>query len=258
MPARRPFIAGNWKMFKTLSEARAVAEDIAGRVGGDGGPRVGIFPNAVALAAVAEAAGASVVVGAQDMHWKEEGAFTGAISSGMILSAGATAVLIGHSERRHVFGETDEESGKKVDRALEVGLEPVLCVGEKLQEREAGNTTAVVGRQLAAGIAGVTTADALAKVIIAYEPVWAIGTGKTASPAQGEEVHKFIRQELRSAFKARGGSGDEADAVSILCGGSVKPDNAGELLAEEDIDGFLVGGASLEAGSFAAICQAAG
>ena len=245
----------------SLGEARALAKAIVdGLDFGPGSPRVGLFPGAIALAAVAEAcqgAGFEVTVGAQNIYWEPKGAFTGENSAEMVSSAGGTATLLGHSERRHVFGESDEDVGRKVAFALASELEPVLCVGEKLEEREAGDTMAVVARQLAAGIAGVETAADLARVVIAYEPVWAIGTGKTATPAQGQEVHQGIRSELAKAFAARGGSGNDADATPILYGGSVKPANAGELLAEVDIDGLLVGGASLEAASFIEICRAA-
>ncbi len=257
--ARRPFIAGNWKMHKTPSEARTLAADIAGalELSPEAGLRVGLFPNYVALAAVVETcASSAVLVGAQDLHWEEAGAYTGAISAAMITGAGATAVLIGHSERRHVFGESDEETGRKVARAIAAGLEPVLCVGEKLAERSAGETMAVVSRQLRAGLEPVATADALARVTIAYEPVWAIGTGETATPDQGQEVHRAIRAELADRFAAAGGSGG-AERTPILYGGSVKPENAGALLAEDDIDGLLVGGASLTAESFVKICEAA-
>jgi triosephosphate isomerase len=261
MPAARSiFIAGNWKMNKTLSEARAAALAVAKGLGSGREPQVGLFPSAVALSAVSEAvkgAAHPVIVGAQNIHWEASGAFTGEISAEMVLSAGGAAVILGHSERRHVFGESDEAVGRKMGHALQAGLLPILCVGETLEEREAGSTTEVVARQLARGIERVRDAASLAGIVVAYEPVWAIGTGRTATPAQGQEVHRFLRERLRAAFRTRGGSGAEADATRILYGGSVKPGNAGELLAEEDIDGLLVGGASLEADSFLAICRAA-
>lgn len=246
-------------MYKTLGEALQLARELAAGVPDAPGLKVAVFPPATSLAAVAEAfrvSGKPVVVGAQNIHFEKEGAFTGEISGEMVTSAGGTAVLLGHSERRHVFGETDEQIGKKVVRALQAGLVPVLCVGEKLEERESNRTSAVVARQLSLGIQGVTGAADLAKIIIAYEPVWAIGTGKTASPAQGQEVHKFLRSELRNAFSARGAAAETAEQTLILYGGSVKPENAGELLHEPDIDGLLVGGASLKADSFLKICRA--
>lgn len=259
---RRAYIAGNWKMHKTLSEARTLAEDIIERLPSATaeGPRVGLFPSTTCVAhvvATVKESNQDLVVGAQNMHWEESGAFTGETSAAMISSTGATAVILGHSERRHVFNESDEAVGKKVAKALESNLEPILCVGETLAERENGTTNDVVARQLKAGIAEVPTAAALAHLVIAYEPVWAIGTGKTATPQQGQEVQSFLRSELRAAFRERGSNGEEADAAPILYGGSVKPGNAAEILAEEDIDGLLVGGASLEAESFVAICDAA-
>jgi triosephosphate isomerase len=270
MPAPRrlsSFIAGNWKMYKGLREARRLAEEIlaglpppaAGGPEGGGRPRLGLFPNAVALSAVAAlAAGRNdVLVGAQNIHFEPEGAFTGEISAEMVLSAAARGVLLGHSERRHIFGETDATIGKKVLRALAAGLTPVLCVGETLAEREGGETRAVVRRQLSLALEGIAAADDLARITLAYEPVWAIGTGKTATPAQGEEVHAFLRSELEAAFGRLGADRERARETRILYGGSVKPANAAELLAEPDIDGLLVGGASLEAGSFLEICRAA-
>lgn len=282
LPGRRAtFIAGNWKMYKPLGEARRLAEEILRGLpswvesgaswvesGGDPGSeaqerrlpssRVGLFPNAVALQAVSEVfRGRNVLVGAQNIHCEKEGAFTGEVSAEMVLSAGARGVILGHSERRHIFGESDEIIGKKVVRALEAGLTPVLCVGEKLEEREAGKTQAVVLRQLSRALEGVGDADKLARVIFAYEPVWAIGTGKTATPSQGQETHRFLRDRLAAVFRALGAPADRAQELIILYGGSVKPENAAELMAEADIDGLLVGGASLNADSFLKICQAA-
>jgi triosephosphate isomerase len=191
-----------------------------------------------------------ILIGAQNIHFEKEGAFTGELSADMVLSTGAGAALIGHSERRHVFGEPDEWMGKKVLRALTSGLVPILCVGEKLEEREADRTEEVIGRQLAAGLRGISDAEALARVVIAYEPVWAIGTGRTATPAQGEEAHHFLRRELGKAFGALGAPVERAEKTLILYGGSVKPDNAADLVREPNIDGLLVGGASLKADSF--------
>ncbi len=262
-PRRGILIAGNWKMHKTLSEAIQLTDALARELPDASEPRVALFPPAIALAAVAERARSArkeILVGAQNMHFEKEGAFTGEISAEMVLSAGGKAVLLGHSERRHIFGEGDEVIGKKTARALAVGLLPVLCVGEKLEERDAGMTSQVVSRQLSAGIEGVSDAEQLARLVVAYEPVWAIGTGKTATPAQGQEVHKLLRAELARAFVSRGlprpAAQDRAEEVLILYGGSVKPENAADLLRESDIDGLLVGGASLKADSFLKICRA--
>ena len=259
-------------MYKTVPEARKVAVEIAqglperiARGPGEelaGRRQVGIFPPGPCLPAVAEALqslgakGAGILVGAQNMHFEKEGAFTGEISAEMILSAGGKAVILGHSERRHVFGESDEWIGRKVVRALDAGLMPVLCVGEKLEEREAGQTFQVVSRQLREGLRGVKGPAQLEKLVLAYEPVWAIGTGKTATPLQGQEVQAFLREELGKVYAALGAPAAKAGSCRILYGGSVKPDNAAELLAQKDIDGLLVGGASLKADSFLKICLA--
>lgn len=295
------FIAGNWKMHKTLDEAKALAGEIARGVPRTERVQVALFPPAISLAAVVEtvraveaSAGAltaspkprPIVVGAQNIHFPKSGAYTGEISSAMVLSAGGTAVLVGHSERRQYFGESDDLVAKKVFAALEAGLVPVLCVGEKLEEREAGRTFDVVRRQLAAvadfleaklspGTAarsgeGAPRADGeplteetrervrqrIRGLIVAYEPVWAIGTGRTATPEQGQEVQRFLRAELRAAFPRLGLPEAAAGATQILYGGSVQPKNAKDLLAEPDIDGLLVGGASLDAASFLAISSA--
>jgi triosephosphate isomerase len=196
-----------------------------------------------------------ILVGAQNIHSEFEGAFTGEISAAMVRSAGGNAVILGHSERRHIFGEEDEDIAPKVLRALETDLRPILCVGEKIEERDAGKTMEVVRRQFTAGIALLKEPSALSQVTLAYEPVWAIGTGRTATPDQAQEVHAFLRGELSSAFKARGGSPELAEEIRILYGGSVKPENAQALLAQLDIDGALVGGASLRAESFLGICR---
>ncbi|HVR74409.1 MAG TPA: triose-phosphate isomerase [Planctomycetota bacterium] len=268
-PARGLLIAGNWKMYKGLDEAVQLTREIAAGLPPGDQPGVAIFPPAIWLSQVANAAREArkaILVGAQNIHFEREGAFTGEISAEMVLSAGGRAVLVGHSERRHVFGERDGWIGKKVARALDAGLSPILCVGEKLEERESGRTNSVVSGQMEAGIAEVSDPALLARITIAYEPVWAIGTGKTATPAQGQEVHRFLREVLRTAFASRwapaaGAPGAEATAnpaeeVRILYGGSVKPENAAEILAKPDIDGLLVGGASLKADSFLAICRA--
>ena len=246
-------------MYKTPPEARALAEEISRSLPAAAEPEVALFPPAVALTAVVDALRGSpkrIAVGVQNIHFEKEGAFTGEISADMALAAGAGAALIGHSERRHVFGESDEWIGRKVARALATGLVPYLCVGEKLEEREAGRTKEVVGRQLAAGISGISEPGSLARVVVAYEPVWAIGTGRTATPQQGEEVHRFIRDEIASAFAALGAPKARAEGTMILYGGSVKPENAAAILAEADIDGLLVGGASLQADSFIRIVRA--
>jgi triosephosphate isomerase len=246
-------------MYKTPAEARALAEEIARGLPASSEPQVALFPPALALTAVVEALRGSpkrIIVGVQNIHFEKEGAFTGEVSADMALAAGAEAALIGHSERRHVFLESDDWIGKKVARALATGLTPYLCVGEKLEEREASRTKEVVRRQLAAGISSVTDPTSLARVIVAYEPVWAIGTGRTATPEQGEEVHRFIREEIASAFATLGAPKIRAEETMILYGGSVKPENAGAILAEADIDGLLVGGASLQADSFIRIVRA--
>lgn len=247
---RRPFIAGNWKMYKDVPEAVALAEDLKQRLSDAGNVDVGVCVNAIALQAVAQVLkDTPIVVGAQNLYWKDEGAFTGEVSAKMILSAGATAVIIGHSERRHVFGETNEHVRNKVDAALAAGLAPILCVGELLDEREAGRTEDVVRSHVESALSG-RSADDVRKVTIAYEPVWAIGTGKTATPEQAQDVHAFIRGLIASGWdKAL------ADEVRIQYGGSVKADNAAGLMAKPDIDGALVGGASLKGDAFEGIVR---
>lgn len=245
----RRIYAANWKMHMGPSDARAFVRDFMARHPVTEGKDVWIFPPAVAVEAVATAARerADMRVGVQNVYWEAKGAFTGEISVGMASDAGATTVLVGHSERRHVFGESDEETAKKIAAVLETDMIPVLCVGETIAQREAGETTAVVTRQLGA-LDGLGS-SALRRVIVAYEPVWAIGTGHTATPEDANAVHREIRADL----VRRGASGTDA---RILYGGSVKPANAEALLAESDIDGVLVGGASLDAVSWAAICAA--
>jgi triosephosphate isomerase len=262
---RTPLIAGNWKMNTTpesgMELGRSILEGVAAIDAGFSTPgwEIGFYPPATSLALIAELCAGfdacKVRVGAQNMHSESSGAFTGEISADMILSCGAGSVLLGHSERRHVFNETDAEIGAKVKAAVDAALAPVLCVGEKLDERDADKTMDVVAHQLEAGIEGLTEAGQLKQVIIAYEPVWAIGTGRTASPAQAQEVHGFLREELGKAFEKRGGKAEDREEIRILYGGSVKPDNASELLGETDIDGALVGGASLDAQSFLGICE---
>ncbi len=245
---RTPFIAGNWKLNKTVGESVDFVRKLLDAVDGLEGVEVAVAPPFTALRPVAEVlADRPVRLAAQNLFWEPSGAFTGEVSGPMLAEAGCTYVIIGHSERRQHFGETDETANRRLLAALEAGLKPILCVGETLQEREAGKTVDVVGRQLAGGLADVTT-EALAKITIAYEPVWAIGTGVTATPEQAEEVHRFIRQSLAEGF------GETlAQSTRILYGGSVKPENIKDLMACDNIDGALVGGASLKVESFAAI-----
>lgn len=251
---RKPFVAGNWKMNNTADEAVALIEalkplvaDVAGKV------EVAVCPTYTSLAAAKQALGnADIGLGAQNMHWEASGAYTGEITAEMLLTTGCTHVILGHSERRQYFGETDEGVNKKLKAALAAGLKPIVCVGETLEEREAGRIEAVVLGQLRGGLDGLSASD-MGEVTLAYEPVWAIGTGKTATPAQAEEVHLMIRNELVTLF------GDEvASGVRLQYGGSVKPDNAAELFSKANIDGGLIGGAALDAGNFAAIVNAAG
>jgi triosephosphate isomerase len=246
--SRRPFVAGNWKMYKTGAEAAAFLEALSGDV--PAGVDAGVCPAFTAIAdAVRAAAGTGVAVYAQNMHQAEAGAYTGEVSAGMLLAAGVDGVLIGHSERRQLFGETDAGVNQKVARAHAAGLRVILAVGETAEEREAALTEIVLERQVHAGLEGLTAAQ-VAATTIAYEPVWAIGTGLTATPAIAQAAHAFIR----GLVEAQHGVGDQ---VRIQYGGSVKPGNAAELFAQPDIDGGLIGGASLEPGDFAAILAAA-
>jgi triosephosphate isomerase (TIM) len=252
---RRPLIAGNWKMFHggptACDLAAAIAEGLAD-VSGAAAVDVVVAPPVTAIAAVAhEVDGSDVAVGAQNMHAKDSGAFTGEISAPMLVACGATWVILGHSERRQLFGETDEGVAQKTASAFRHGLTPIVCVGETLEEREADQTIGVITRQLAAVLPQLVGAPALGSAAVAYEPVWAIGTGRVATTAQAQEVHAAIRAQLAAA------SPDLALRTRILYGGSVKPDNAADLLACADVDGALVGGASLEAPSFLAIVRAA-
>jgi len=241
-------MAGNWKMYKTPAQTTQFFERFIPLVAGVTGRDIVIFPPYVDLAAaVAAVAGSKIGVGAQNLFWMKEGAYTGEISAPMIQATGAEWVLIGHSERRQYFGETDETVLKRTIAALEHGLKPVVCVGERLEEREAGNTEKVLLAQFQGGLAGLKP-EQFAQVVIAYEPVWAIGTGKTATPEIAEEAHCVIRAEIARKFGA-----EQASRTRILYGGSVKPENTKALMAQEDIDGVLVGGASLDPASFAAI-----
>ena len=262
---RVPLIAGNWKMNLDLDEGRALAAEIVDGLrakpwADESAFEIGLFPPALSIPEVSRVLrekDARVLLGAQNMHPAASGAFTGEISSGMILAAGASAVLLGHSERRHVFGETSEFVGEKVAAAVGAGLTPMLCVGETLEERDGGRTMDVVKEQLEKGLAGLSDASALQRVVVAYEPVWAIGTGRVATPEQAEEVHAFTREQLAAAFTERGANASDAQGTRILYGGSVKPENARGLLSKPNIDGALVGGASLDAGSFLGICAGA-
>lgn len=244
MARLRPFFCGNWKLFGTLSESVALATGVRDGTAGIEGCDVGVAPGFVALATVADKLkGSHVLVSSQDATWEEKGAFTGEVSVGQIADAGARCVIVGHSERRALYGETDEQVAKKVRAVLKGGLTPILCIGESLAERDANKTLNVVGTQLEAAVKGLAGAE-LARVVVAYEPVWAIGTGRNATPDQAVEVHRFIRSRL---LEVGGGSGQE---VRILYGGSVKPDNVASLLARPEIDGALVGGASLTVDGF--------
>ena len=248
---RQRIIAGNWKMNKTIPEAAELAKGVVAATAG-ASAEVVICPTYVCLPAVGEAIkGTHVALGAQDLHWEKSGAFTGKVSADMLVSAGVKYVIIGHSEQRTYFHETNETVNRKVKAALAAGLLPIVCVGETLSEREAGRTEAVVEDHVVGAYAGLSRDDAL-KTVIAYEPVWAIGTGKVATPEQAQEVHAFIRWTLLQRLYGA----EVAAAVRVQYGGSMKADNARELLAKPDIDGGLIGGASLKAADFAGIVKA--
>lgn len=237
-------------MYKNLSEALALAQELKASLTRLDGREALICPPAVHIAKIHDVLrGSPILLGAQNLHWEAEGAFTGEISAGMIKSAGATHVIIGHSERRQYFGETDETVRKKTKAALKTGLIPIVCVGETLSEREAGSHFSVVERQVKEGLSEISEEE-FSQGVIAYEPVWAIGTGKTATPAQTQEMHAFIRKQLSGIFSEAG-----AGKTRILYGGSVKPDNIDALMREPDIDGGLVGAASLKAPDFTRIVQ---
>ena len=247
--SRRILIAGNWKMNKTSKEGAALVAEIAAGLPSGNLPEILVCPPYLTIPAVVEAAkGTALEVGAENVHWAASGAFTGEVSAAMLLDAGVTHVIIGHSERRQYFGETDETVNQRTKAALAAGLTGVVCVGETLAEREAGTTAAVIDRQTRKALEGVSD---VAKVVIAYEPVWAIGTGKTATPDMAQEVHAQIRAILADLYGA-----ETAETVRILYGGSMKPANAPELLAKKDIDGGLIGGAALKAPDFLALIQA--
>jgi len=251
---RKKLIAANWKMYKTPAETRDFFRDFLPLVHGpdcnEGRDEIVVCPTYLALdAAINAAKGSNVAIGAQDVYWQNEGAFTGEICASMLVAVGATHVIIGHSERRQYFGETDDTVNLKLKSSIEAGLVPIVCVGEVLEEREAGLTDDVLRRQCLRAFNKVSAKKA-AKLVVAYEPVWAIGTGETATPQQASDAHAIIRAEAAESF------GQEfADKLRILYGGSVKPENAHTLMAEEEIDGALVGGASLDPKSFAAIVK---
>ena len=245
---RRPVIAGNWKMYKTQAEARAYFSVFAPLVQGSTHCDIIVAPPFTALAASVEAVkGTMISIAAQNMHGKPEGAFTGEVSAAMLVEVGCRGVIIAHSERRQFFGETDETANIKVKAALAAGLTPILCVGELLAQREAGKTEEVLERQFSGGVASLTGAE-FSRIILAYEPVWAIGTGRTATPEMAGEAHRFLRQLAASSFTP-----ERAAGLRILYGGSVKPDNIKGLMAQVEIDGALVGGASLNPEAFASI-----
>lgn len=249
---RNIVIAGNWKMYKSNSEAKELVEELKNKTNDIIKTRMIVCPPYTALSIAAELVkGTNIQVGAQNMYWEQQGAFTGEISTEMIKSTGATFVLIGHSERRQFFGETDETVNKKLKAALQSGLNPIVCIGETLEERESGVTNDIVGKQVEKALADIST-ESMKKVVLAYEPIWAIGTGKTATPQQAQDVHKFIRSVLYKLYGSEVGN-----EIVIQYGGSVKPENATELLSQPDIDGALVGGACLKAESFSEIIKAA-
>ncbi len=249
--SRKLFIAGNWKMNTSGATGVALAEALVKEIGHSDAVDLAVCPPSVYLAAISKAvAGSKIAVGAQNMYFENDGAFTGELSGAMLKDVGCKYVILGHSERRHILGETDEMINRKIVKALADGLAPIFCVGELLAERQAGKTTEVVTRQIERGLATVSKADA-AKITIAYEPVWAIGTGVTASPAQAQEVHAMIRGLLTRMYDA-----GLAQGLRIQYGGSVKASNAKELMGQQDIDGALVGGASLKAADFVGIVKA--
>jgi triosephosphate isomerase (TIM) len=245
---RTPIIAGNWKMYKTVAEAVKYVKEFRSLVKDVIGVEIIIAPTFTALHAAAEAArNSNIVIAGQDLHPEREGAFTGEVSGAMLREAGAEYVVIGHSERRTLFGETDASVNRKTAAAFAAGLTPIVCIGETLDQRERNETFAVLDRQIKQGFDGVT-ADQLAQLVIAYEPVWAIGTGRTATAAQAQEAHAHIRARVRQWF-----GGEAADLCHVIYGGSVKPENIAEIVSQPDVDGALVGGASLDVRAFADI-----
>jgi triosephosphate isomerase len=242
---RTPIVAGNWKMYKTVGEAVKYVKEFRAMVKDVTGVEIVVAPTFTAVHAAAEAArNSNVAIAAQDVYWEREGAFTGEISAAMVREAGAEFVIVGHSERRTLFGETDASVNRKVTAAFAAGLTPIACIGETLDQRERNETFEVLDRQIKHGLDGLGS-DQVAQLVLAYEPVWAIGTGRNATPAQAAEAHGHIRARLRQWFSA-----EAAEQCHILYGGSVKPDNVSELAAQPDVDGALVGGASLDVRAF--------
>ena len=249
--SRKVIVAGNWKMNKNAAEGRALVEALKNGIAGLEAAEIVVCPPFTTIGSVFEAAaGSAIGVGAQNIHWEASGAFTGEISADMLKTSGVQYVIIGHSERRQYFGETNETVNKRLKAAIAAGLTPIVCVGELLEEREGNKTEAVLAEQIRVGFADIDAKDA-EKIVVAYEPVWAIGTGKTATPEMAQEAHAFIRSELRALF------GNVADAMRIQYGGSMKASNARELVAQPDIDGGLIGGAALKADDFIALIREA-
>lgn len=249
---RKPLIAGNFKMFKTVVETVAYISELRGLAKDVTAVDIVVAPTTPALHAAADAArDSAIAIGAQNVHWEREGAFTGEVSAPMLREAGARFVIIGHSERRSLFGETNESVNKKTHAVITAGLVPIVCIGETLEQRDRHETPAVLDRQIKESLDGCT-GEQLAGMVVAYEPVWAIGTGRNATPAQAGEAHAHIRQRLKQWFGL-----EASERCRVLYGGSVKPDNIGKLIAHPDVDGALVGGASLDTGSFLAIIRGA-
>lgn len=245
---RKPIIAGNWKMYKTIPEALALVNGLMINLKDVMDRDIVVCPPFTAIKPVSDALkGSNILIGAQDVFWEEKGAFTGEVSPNMLVDAGSSYVIIGHSERRQYFAETDETVNKKIKGSLKVGLMPIVCVGETLKEREQNIAYQIVERQTKNALLGLSKQDLL-KIIIAYEPVWAIGTGKTATPQQAEDMHRYIRGILKDLFGQ-----DISESIRIIYGGSIKPENISELMKQPDIDGGLVGGASLDIDSFTKI-----
>lgn len=250
MPTRRPLIAGNWKMHKTGDEAVQSVKQLIALVADAGDVETMVAPPFTALAQVADAlAGTSIALGAQNMHWEAKGAFTGEIAPGMLVAAGCRYVIIGHSERRQFFGETDQSVNRKLRAALAAGLSPVFCIGESEAQRDAGQTFSVLDKQVRNGLEDLFSQD-LQSLVVAYEPVWAIGTGKTATREQAQEVHAHVRQQIAGLVNS-----DFAQRLRILYGGSVNPSNIKALMAMPDVDGALVGGASLDPETFSQLVR---
>jgi len=249
-PLRVPLVAGNWKMYKTSGEGASLLRDLAARLGKLGNREVLVFPSFVGLPeAVKAVTGTAIAIGAQDVFWADEGAYTGEVAPGMLAAIGVRNVLVGHSERRQYFGETDEWVTRKVRAALDGGLAPLICVGESSGEREQGRTEEVLSREIHAALSAVRSNES-PSVTLAYEPIWAIGTGKTATPEIAQKAISFCRETIEDALGQRG-----AETIRVLYGGSVKPNNIDDLMAQPDIDGVLVGGASLDLEAFCRIIE---